>query len=182
MPRLPNLTERDDVPAELLDAYDEVTELRNGAVSGPYGVLLHSPQVALRGAALSSYVRFQSALEPHQREIAIMTVARHLDAAVMWAGHIRLGRQAGVREEVIDAIAQHRDLNALTVEEAEIVRYVRELFETNRIAGETFAALHDRLGDRGIVDLTALVGYYGFVGAVLNAFEIEAPEGAPHLP
>ncbi|MDP6604879.1 MAG: carboxymuconolactone decarboxylase family protein [Dehalococcoidia bacterium] len=182
MARLPNLTSRDDVPEELLEAYDRVTELRNGAVSGPYGILLHSPEVAMRGAALSSYVRFQSALEPYQREIAIMTVARHLDAAVMWAGHIMLGRQAGVREEVINAIAHHGDIDSLNVEEAETVRYVRELFETNRISDQTFAALHSRVGDQGIVDLTALVGYYGFVGAVLNGFEIDAPEGAPRLP
>ena len=182
MSRLPNMTERESVPAALRDAFDEVAGQRGGAVSGPYGVLLHSPELAVRGSALSNYVRFNSDLTPAQREIAIMTVARHFDAAVMWAGHVRLGREAGVRDEVIDAIAHRRDPAGLAAEEAEIVRYVRELFEQNRVADSTYAALHARLGDRGIVDLTGLVGYYAFVGTALNAFEIEAPEGAPRLP
>ena len=182
MARLPNLTERSEVPEPLLDGFDRVAALRNGVVSGPYGVLLHSPEVAVRGASLGAQVRFESDLTPQQREIAIMTVARELDAAVMWAGHVLLGRQADVREQVIEVIKHRRPLDGLTAEEAEIITYVRELHSTNRVSDDAFAALHDRLGDVGIVDLTGLVGYYGFVGAVLNAFEIDPPEGAPKLP
>ncbi len=182
MPRLPNLTDRADVPEELLGAYDRVAEQRNGTVSGPYGVLLHSEEVAVRGAMLGNYLRFQSALAPAQREIAILTAARELDASVMWAGHVLLARDAGVSARVIETIANRHDASGASEEEAEIIRYVRELHRVNRISNATYEALHSRLGDQGIVDLTGLVGYYGFVGAVLNAFEIEAPEGAPRLP
>lgn len=182
MSRLPNMTDRATVPEELREAFDAVAGNRGGSVSGPYGVLLHSPELAVRGSALSNYVRWESDLTPVQREIAIMTTARRFDAAVMWAGHVRLGREAGVREAVIDTIAYGRNPSGLADEEAEIVRYVRELFEHNRVTDATYAALHARLGDRGIVDLTGLVGYYAFVGTALNAFEIEAPEGAPQLP
>ena len=182
MPRLPNLTNRADVPEELLGAYDRVAEQRNGTVSGPYGVLLHSEEVAVRGATLGSYVRFQSALTPAQREVAILTAARELNAAVMWAGHVQLARDAGVSARTIETIANRHDPATASEEEAEIIRYVRELHREHRISDETFEALHARLGDKGIVDLTGLVGYYGFVGAVLNAFEVEAPEGAPRLP
>ncbi|MDA0366001.1 MAG: carboxymuconolactone decarboxylase family protein [Chloroflexi bacterium] len=182
MSRLPNMTDRTSVPEASREAFDAVAGNRGGAVSGPYGVLLHSPELAIRGSALSNYVRRESDLTPVQREIAILTTARRFDAAVMWAGHVHLGRDAGVREEVIDAIAYGRDPSTLTDAEAEIVRYVRELFEHNRVTDTTYAALHTRLGDRGIVDLTGLVGYYAFVGTTLNAFEIEAPKGAPRLP
>ena len=182
MARIPNLTEREEVPDELVDAFDRVAALRNGAVSGPYGVLLHSPDVAVRGAALGSFVRFESDLTPQQRETAVMTVARELDAAVMWAGHVFLARQAEVREQVIEVIQHRRLLDGLEPEEVEIITFVRELFSTNRVSPGAFAAVHDRLGDASTVDLTGLVGYYGFVGAVLNAFEIEPPEGAPRLP
>jgi len=173
MARLPNMTNRDEVPAELREAYDRVAELRGGSVSGPYGVLLHSPEAAIRGAALSNYLRWNSAPSAVQRETAILALARHLDARVMWAGHVRIGREAGVREGLIEAIETGVDASELPAEEGEIVRYVRELFETNRVSDATFDALHARLGDQGIVDLTALLGYYAFVGATLNAFEIE---------
>ena len=183
MARLPNYVERAAVPSdEMRDAYDRVAAQRNGAVSGPYGVLLHSPELAVRAAALSNYARWQSDLTAVQREIAICAVARELDAAVMWAGHVRLGREAGVREEVIETIGRRGDTAALTEQEAEIVGFVRELMQTNRVSDGAFGALRERLGDRGIVDLTGLVGYYAFVGAVLNAFEIEPPPDGARLP
>lgn len=182
MPRLPNLTNRDDVPEELLEAFDAIAGNRQGSVSGPYGVLLHSPELAIRGAALSNYLRWNSVLTPVQLETAVITTARHLRAHVMWSAHVRLGRQAGVREAVIDSVKALDDMAGLTDEEAEIVRFVRELLEDHRVSDGTFAALHSRLGDQGIVDLTGLVGYYQFVGSTLNAFEIVPGEGAEPLP
>ncbi len=182
MPRLPNMTVRDEVPGELTGAYDRVAALRNGAVSGPYGVLLHSPELAEQAAALGQYVRWNSDLTPAQRETAIVTAARQLDARLMWGAHVRLAREAGVREEVIEAIGQRADLGELAEEEAVIVRYVRELLHGNRVTNRAFEALRAVIGDRGIVDLTGLIGYYALVGFTLNAFEIEPAEGAEPLP
>ena len=182
MPRLPNMTDRAEVPAELTEAYDRVAALRNGAVSGPYGVLLHSPQLAEQAAALGQYVRGNSDLTPAQRETTIITAARQLDARLMWGAHVRLAREVGVREEVIEAVGQRADLGDLTDEEAAIVRYVRELLHANRVTNHAFEALRSVVGDRGIVDLTGLAGYYALVGFTLNAFEIEPAEGAEPLP
>lgn len=182
MPRLPNMTERDEIPPELTESYDRVAALRNGAVSGPYGVLLHSPELAEHAAALGRYVRWNSDLTPAQRETAICTAARQLDARLMWGAHVRLAREAGVREEVIEAIGQRADLGELAEEEAAVVRYVRELLHANRVTNHAFEALRAVVGDRGIVDLTGLIGYYAVVGFTLNAFEIEPAEGAEPLP
>lgn len=182
MPRLPNLTDRSALPESMHEVYDQVAGSRQGAVSGPYGILLHSPELAVRGAELSNYLRWNSALTAAQREIAVLETARHFDAAVMWASHVRLANEAGVRDEVADVVAQRRALASLAAEEREIVQYVRELLGGNRVSQPTFDAVHARLGDRGIVDLTGLVGYYAFVGVTLNAFEVEPPAGAVRLP
>jgi 4-carboxymuconolactone decarboxylase len=182
MSRLPNLTDRTQLPEHLREAYDRVADLRQGTVSGPYGVLLHSPELAGRAAGLSNYLRWNSALTPVQREVAILATARELDAKVMWAGHVRLGREAGIPDATIDLIASRGDVAGLGEEEREIVAYVRDLLRTNRVSQPTFDTLRARLGDQGIVDLTGLVGYYAFVGTVLNAFEIEPSAGSPALP
>lgn len=183
MARLPNLTDREQVPEELREVYDRVAGQRQGAVSGPYGVLLHSPELAERAAALSNYLRWNSALTAWQTEVAVLAAARELDAKVMWSGHVRLGRDAGVSDETIDIIGRRGSLDELgSDEEREIVAFVRELFGANRVQPRTFDALHQRLGDRGIVDLTGLIGYYRFVGSVLNAFEIEPGPDAVPLP
>ena len=127
MPRLPNYTERENTPLELRDAWDTVAGERGGTVSGPWGVLLHSPELAMRGAHLGNYVRFGSTLTDAQRETVIVAAAREHDARLEWAAHVLLAREAGVREQVIDAIGHRTALDALTEEEAEIVSYVRWL-------------------------------------------------------
>lgn len=182
MTRLPNLINRDDIPAELIETYDRVASFRGGAVSGPYGILLHSPELAERAAALGQFVRWNSELTAAQRETAIITAARHWDAELMWGGHVLLARKAGVREEVIDIVGSKGDLQLLTDGEAAIISYVRELLETNRVKETTFSSLHRLVGDAGIVDLTGLVGYYATVGFTLNAFEVPPPHGVDPLP
>lgn len=182
MPRIPNLLTREETPEELRASFDEVAGKRGGAVSGPYGVLLNSPEVAIRASHLGNYVRFNSLLTTAQREIATMCVGRHMNADVIWASHVRMGLDAGVRQEVIDAIGHRSDLAALTAEERELIQYVRELTETNRVSTATFEALRARYGNAGVVDLAGLVGYYMLVGVALNTFEVEAPADGVRLP
>ncbi len=182
MTRLANLIDRNEVPSELVEAYDRVASFRGGAVSGPYGILLHSPELAERAAALGQFVRWSSDLTPAQRETAIITAARHWDADLMWGSHVRLAREADVRDEVIAAVGSRADLDTLAEDEAAIVGYVRELLGDNRVEQRTFEALRGLVGDAGIVDLTGLVGYYAMVAFTLNAFGVPPPAGAEPLP
>ncbi len=69
-----------------------------------------------------------------------------------------------MREGLIEAIEAGVEAAELHAKEAEIVRYVREPFQKNRMSEATFEALRARLGDQGIVDLMALLGYDAFVG------------------
>ena len=183
MTRLPNLTKRDEVPSELIEAYDRVAAARQGVVSGPYGILLHSPELALRTAVLGEYTRWNSALTDRQTETGVLAMARELNANVMWASHVKIGTEAGVPAATIEAIATRVPLDAHDPDEAAIVRYVRELMgPTHRISDATFEAARTALGDQGVVDLTGLLGYYSIVGYTLNAFEVEPPTGSPALP
>ena len=183
MTRLPNLTKRDEVPPELIEAYDRVAAARQGVVSGPYGILLHSPELALRTAVLGEYTRWNSVLTDRQTETGVLAMARELNANVMWASHVKIGTEAGVPAATIEAIATRVPLDAHDPDEAAIVRYVRELMgPTHRISDATFEAARTALGDQGVVDLTGLLGYYSIVGYTLNAFEVEPPTGSPALP
>src|SRR2546426_1111843 len=70
----------------------------------------------------------------------------------------------------------------LTPGEAEIVAYATELLGGHRVGGGLFEGLRKRLGARGMVELTATVGYYAMTASTLNAFEVEPEPGADHLP
>ncbi|MCY4640998.1 MAG: carboxymuconolactone decarboxylase family protein [Chloroflexi bacterium] len=182
MPRLPNYTERESAPPELRATWDAVAAERGGSVSGPWGALLASPPLAERGARLGHYLRFGSLLTDAQRETAILAAAREHNARLAWASHVPLARAAGIREQVIEAIGFRGPIEELDEEAAEIVRYVRELVGGTRVSEDAFEALRNRLGERALVELTGLLGYYALVCYALNAFELEPPEGSPRLP
>ncbi|MCH8206591.1 MAG: hypothetical protein IH956_06255 [Chloroflexi bacterium] len=79
-------------------------------------------------------------------------------------------------------MANQSDLGSLTKEEAVIVRYARELFQDHRVSGDTFDAARSRLGDQGVTELTATLGYYAMLACALNAFQVEPAPGTPRLP
>ena len=79
-------------------------------------------------------------------------------------------------------VAQRGPLDALTDDEAVIVSYARELFRSKRVSDATFEAAKARLGDQGVTELTATMGYYGMLACALNAFQVEPAAGAPRLP
>jgi len=62
------------------------------------------------------------------------------------------------------------------------VTYVRQLLRTNRVEQAVFDALKDRYGVPWIVELTGIVGHYGMITGLLNAFEMLPAADAEQLP
>jgi 4-carboxymuconolactone decarboxylase len=180
MTRVPTISSRDDLPAEAQPMFDEIAASRNGRVTGPFGVLLNSPEVARRIAHTGAYVRFESTLSTEILELATIAAAREIDCQYEWSAHEGQARDAGVREEAIIAIRDKKAPEGLTQDEAVIVNYVLELLRTNRVSEPTFQSALDMLGVQQVTDLTVAVGYYGMIGMALNAFEV-MPE-TPLLP
>jgi 4-carboxymuconolactone decarboxylase len=178
MPRIPTVT-REKLPADQRAIYDAITQSR-GHVTGPFPVLLNSPEAAHRVATLGHYLRYESTLKPMIRELAILTVAREFDCQYAWTSHDFLARQAGVRDEAIAALRDCKAPDGLTAEEAAIVQYGQELIRHHRISETTFEAALKQLGEQGITELTAMMGYYAMLGFALNAFDVQ-PE-KPLLP
>jgi len=148
----------------------------------PFAALLHSPELAGRIAETGHYVRFEGPLSQAERELAIITVARQLDAQYEWVAHAVLARKAGVREEVITAIRERKAPAGFTPAEAQVHGYAVALLREHRVSDEAFAALQARFGLEGLVDLTATIGYYAMIACALNAFAIEPTPGEPLLP
>lgn len=181
MARITQITERNQVDADKQHIFDGIASSR-GRVSGPFSVLLNSPEIAGRAAHLGSYIRFESTLTPAQRELAIITTAREFDCAYEWAAHATLARGAGVRESAIESIANGGDLGELTDDEALIVGYGREILREHRVSEGTFTAAKAQFGEQGVTELTATFGYYSMLACALNAFEVQPSSDMPQLP
>lgn len=180
-PRVPTITDRDELPEDKRHHYDHIMDTR-GYVGGPFGPLLNSPEVGGRIARLGTYVRYENTLPGDVRELAIITTARAFDCAFEWAAHEPIAREEGVKDETVEAVARRAPLSEIPPDGRLVVRYARELLTDHRIADETFDAAKDRFGVEGVTDLTATVGFYSMIACVLNAFEVRPGDDAPTLP
>ena len=179
MPRLPEVT-RDQLSAEDQAVYDAIAASR-GSVRGPFAVLMHSPDVAGRAAHVGTYVRFESTVPRLPLELAILAIARHWDASYEWTAHEIQAKDAGARDEAIAAIRDRTAPEGLTDDEALTVKFTIELLNNHKVSDETFNAVKDALGLRGVTDLIVTVGYYSMISCVLNGMEM-LPENSTLTP
>ncbi|HWP60354.1 MAG TPA: carboxymuconolactone decarboxylase family protein [Candidatus Acidoferrales bacterium] len=171
MATIPLIERKEDLSAPDRPIYDAIAQSR-GRVQGPFAALLHSPALAERTALLGSYVRFESTLQPAVAELAVLVTAREFDCKHEWAAHIEHALKAGLSLATIRSVHQRNGPEGFAPDEAQIVSYVRQLLRAHAVDEPTLRALCGRLGVKGLVELTATVGYYAMLACTLNAFDI----------
>ena len=171
MARIATIDKKEDLKVEDQKIYDAIAQSR-GAVGGPWRALLHSPEMAQRTMHLGSYVRFESGLDHKVIEFAALVAARELDCKHEWAAHVGHGQKAGISMETIRAVYQKKGAETFSSEDAQLVSFVREMIHQHRVSEPTFQAVHSRFGDKGMVELTATIGYYAMLACTLNTFDV----------
>ena len=178
MTRLPEL-DPDAMSPEQRQVHDAIAQGPRGNVRGPFHAWLRSPELCRRAQELGAFCRFGSSLPPRLSELAILTVARHTTCQVEWYLHEPIARDAGLPDDAIEAIGNGRPPEFTHEDERAVHAAVTELLETHRLSDETYADALAPLGERGVVDLVGIVGYYVLVALTLNGFEVPVPDGAP---
>jgi len=147
------------------------TNLLNGprqGLGGPFNVLLRSPEIGDLAQKLGEYARFRPAVPAKLRELAIIITARHWTAQYEWNAHRRAAAQAGLSADVIEAIANRKRPAKLLPDEEVVYNFATELLETKQVRDETFKAAVDKFGEKGVVDIIGVMGYYQMVSMLLN--------------
>jgi 4-carboxymuconolactone decarboxylase len=145
---------------------------------GPFNVLLRSPEMGDAAQKLGAQLRFHSSLPDKLRELAIITTGRYWGAEYEWYAHKRLALSAGVAQTTVDAIAAGKRPGSMSADEEIVYNFCSELLNTKNVSDASFAAAKNRLGERGVVDLVGLMGYYHLVSMILNVDRYPLPAGA----
>jgi 4-carboxymuconolactone decarboxylase len=177
MSRLPD-RKREELSTEDQAVWDRVVGTR-GSVRGPFGIMIHNPPVCDRVAALGAQLRFNSSLSGADKELAILTAGREVEARYEWVAHEPLGLKEGTRPEAIDVLRKGKSTEGLEAREALIIDTVRTIYREHKLSDEHYARAEAEFGRPGLVELVVLSGYYGMIGYVLNTFEADIPAGAP---
>jgi 4-carboxymuconolactone decarboxylase len=157
---------------------DDVLAGDRGTLNGPYNVFLRSPEMGDLAQKFGAYTRFHSAVPKKLNEFAIIITARYWNSQYEWSAHRKYAADAGLSEDTIQAVATGKRPTAMLPEEEVVYNFCTELLDTKQVSDKNFEAAKARLGEKGLVDLIAVMGYYHLVAMTLNVDRYPLPAGA----
>ena len=169
-------------------AYDEMTPAQKtmmehllsgprAGANGPFNVLLRSPEMGDLAQQFGASVRFNSSVSRKLNEMAIIMTARYWTSQYEWQAHHRAALDAGLSPTIADAIAQGKRPVGMQKDEEVVYNFCSELLNTKQVSDATYNAARDAVGERGIVDLIGVMGWYHTVSMLLNTDRYPLPEG-----
>ena len=167
----------DEMTREQKTMVDHLLAGERGGVRGPFNVLLRSPEVGDLGAEFGGAMRFRTGLPADVREVIIIMTGRYWMAQYEWNAHQAAALQNGVSPAIVEAIAAGKRPTGMKPEVEIAYNLIDELLTTHQVTDATFKAAKDKYGERGVVDMIGLSGWYGLVSMLLNVDRYPLPEG-----
>jgi len=175
--RMPPITAEAMTP-EQTEAVEELRRVRGIELRGPWHPLLRSPEVLDRARTMGDYLRYDSALEPELSEFLILLTAREWTQQYEWHAHQQIALEAGIPLATITAIAEGRQPEAMTAEQAALYALFTELHRSRGASDTTYANALAAVGERGIIDAVSIIGYYTLLAMVMNTVRTPLPAGS----
>ena len=160
----------------------EFTRMRGQEPFGPFALMLRSPEVMLRAAAMGDYMRYKTSLPRALNEMIILLTARHWSQQFEWYIHQPMALAAGLDQDLVSAISKGRRPEKLSADEAIVYDFVTELLRLQNVGDETYAKARDRFGEPGVIDLVGVAGYYSFLSMMMNTARTAVPADSPVPP
>lgn len=178
--RLPPISP-DQYSEEQQKAAAEFLAARKVPVFGPFEPLMRSPEVMNKARAMGDYLRYHSAIGNRLSELAILVTAREWSQDYEWSLHEPIAVKAGIKPDIAEAIADGRRPEGMSEDEEIVYEFSTELYRNKRVSDRTYERALKRFGDRGVIDLASIDGYYAMLAMVLNVSRTPALKDGPAL-
>jgi 4-carboxymuconolactone decarboxylase len=146
--------------------------------NGPFNAWMRSPDLGNRLQNVGEYIRYKTSLPLRLNEFAILITAREWTSQYEWYAHYPLAMKAGLNEKVAEDLAFGKRPSAMGDDEAAVYEFCTQLHRNRNVDDATFNRALALFGERGVVDLIGVSGYYTAVSMTLNVAQV-LPEGAP---
>jgi 4-carboxymuconolactone decarboxylase len=172
----------DGYDARQREIHEAISTGPRGGVRGPLAIWLHRPELADAAQRLGRYCRYETMLEPRLSELAILTVARIWDAEYEWYAHKPPALAAGLAPDIVEAIRTGEEPDFAAEDEAVVHEFARAAHLERQISDPLYARAVAVLGEKAVVDLVGLLGYYALISITINVFRVSPPaEALPEL-
>lgn len=158
-------------------AYDEAVGGRRDRMPAPMQAWIRSPEFARRAQHLGEFTRYETQLEPRLSELAILVTARYWNSQYEWHVHAKEALKAGLDAAIVEDIAMRRQPVLVDPAQAVVHAFSLTLHQQRQVPESLYVEAVKVLGERKVVELVGLLGYYTMVSMTLNVFDIGVPEG-----
>ena len=171
----------DQYSEEQQKAAAEFLAARKVPVFGPFEPLMRSPEVMNKARAMGDYLRYNSAVGNKLSELVILVTAREWSQDYEWSLHGPIAMKAGIKPETVEAIAEGRRPEGMSEDEEIVYDFSTELYRNKSVSDHTYERALKRFGEKGVIDLASITGYYAMLAVVLNVSRTPALKDGPVL-
>jgi 4-carboxymuconolactone decarboxylase len=175
-PRFPQLT-MDQLNDEQNPLAEQIMKVSRVGLGGPYSPLLRSPVLGQKMFDLLYYLRWQTSVPLKLNELAILIIGRQWRSQVEWFAHAPLAIKAGLSPAIVAELKTNKRPSSMPPEESVVYDFVTELTRKHVVSDETFNRTKELLGEKQVVDLTAVTGTYITIAMMLAMAEESVPPG-----
>lgn len=176
MSRIP-LPDLARLSAEQQEVADKVAAGPRGQVRGPVRLWLHSPELAARAQELGEFLRWRTSLDSRISELVILATARHYTCHYVWFNHVGLALDHGVSQQAVLDIKHGRPPRGLQEDEATAHQFAVEVLGRDAPTDLTLDRARRAFGDRGVIEMGALIAHYHSGAIVLSLSDVMLPDG-----
>jgi 4-carboxymuconolactone decarboxylase len=179
MPRIGEIKKEDLNPRQRQLHDDFLRSRPRKTLTGPFAVLIHTPDIAEPADRLVNYYRKNPKLGRRLIELIILLMVREATAQYAWSVHEPHALEFGLTQDVIDAIRARRRPDFKKDDERLLYDFITELAATKTVSAAMFERAKAAFGLDGVIEAVTCAGLYGMIGFVLNVFDIPPQPGRP---
>jgi len=177
MARIPLISPESELSPAQRRVMEAILGRRGGKLPAPYRLSLHCPELTEAWHPLGETLRLKSAFPQRLSELAILLAARAMDCDFVFVAHTPYALEGGLAATVIDALAKGERPAFDKLDEEAIYDYCMELFVQHAVSDHAYARTLELFGVKGMVELTAMFGYYTMVSMTMVAHQMPLGEG-----
>ena len=156
--------------AEWPASLDEVLADMKGKPINVHGLMAHHPELLRAWWRFRNHTVKGGTLPERERELVILTVARHMRNDYEWQSHVDRGLAAGLTEEEIERV--RTGTGGWTAKDAVLLEGVHGLLTDHAVSGECLARMRQLFTLDQVMDVIFIHGAYVILGCLLNTFDV----------
>ena len=147
---------------------------------GPFNAWLRSPELGDRLQKVGEYIRYNTSLPLRLNEFAILIAAREWTSQYEWYAHHPLAMKAGLDPKIAADLALSKRPVDMKDEEAAVYEFCIQLHRNKKVDDATYKRAVTLFGEKGVMDLIGVTGYYTLVSMTISVAEVSVPPGVQY--